>query len=125
MAKVPCSLSVFTLDSVNMICASIQATLTIENDTEEGGCINDVWETPIIVGKKWSLSTNGAVNDKNELLLKALSDPTVTVVATVAGGSWGGTALVTSATGEHARRSLDKGSASLMGVGALVWTAAV
>ncbi len=125
MAKVPCSLSVFTLDAINMICASVQATLSIENDTEEGSCINDVWEIPVIVGKKWSVSINGPVDTKNELLLKALSDPSVAVTMTVAGGTWTGTAQVTSGSGDHSRRALDKGSATLMGSGALVWTAAV
>jgi hypothetical protein len=123
MAKVTCSLSVFTADAINLICASIQATLNIENETEEAGCINDVWATPDIVGKSWSVSSNGAVDTKNEMLLKALNDPEVAVTMTVAGGSYTGTALVTSASGDFSRRALDKGSVSFTGRGALTYTA--
>lgn len=125
MAKVKCSLSVFTADAVNLICASIQATLTIENETEEAGCINDDWATPDIVGKSWSVSSNGAVDTKNELLLKALNDPSVVLTMTVAGGTYEGTALVTSASGDFSRRALDKGSATFTGRGELTYTAAV
>lgn len=125
MPKVNCSVTVFTMDGASLLCQIDEATLSIENATEEGGCINDVWSLPVITGKDWNVSASGAVDTSNVFLLKALSDPTVTLVLTVAGGSWGGTALLTSATGTHARRSLDKGSATFTGAGALVWTAAV
>ena len=124
MAKVPCSLSVFTLDAVNLICAATQATLTIENEVEDGSCINDVYESPVVVGKRWSVSGSGPINDTFGALQKAHSDPVVAVTMTVAGGTWTGNAVVTNATGENQRRQLDKSSFTLQGQGALVWTPA-
>lgn len=124
MAKVPCSLSVFTLDAANLICASVQASLTIENEVEDGACINDVYEAPVVVGKRWNISTNGPIDSSFAALLKAHSDPVVAVTMTVVGGTWTGNAIVTSATGEHSRRGLDKGSTTLQGQGTLTWTPA-
>jgi hypothetical protein len=124
MAKIPCSLSVLTLDAQSYICSAQSATLTIENQTEEGACINDVWASPVVSGKSWSLSLSGPIDTAFYGLLEAHADPVVTVAMTVQGGAWSGTAVITSATGEHAMKSLDKSSISLVGQGALVWTAA-
>lgn len=124
MAKVPCSVSVFTMDAVSLVCHIDQATLSFENETEEAGCINDVFAFPAIIGKSWSVSASGAVDTKNEMLIKALSDPLVAITLTVAGGTYTGNALVTTASGDFARRSLDKGSATFTGQGALTYTAA-
>ena len=124
MAKIPCSLSVFTLDSQSMLCSVQNVTLTIENQTEEGACINDTWASPVVAGKSWSLSASGPIDTAFYGLLEAHADPTVTVSMTVQGGAWSGTAVVVSATGEHGTRQLDKSSLSLQGQGALVWTAA-
>lgn len=124
MAKIPCSLSVFTMDSQSYLCSVQNVTLTIENQTEEGACINDVWASPTISGKNWSLSASGPIDTAFYGLLEAHADPVVTVAMTVQGGAWTGTAVIVSGTGEHATRSLDKTSLSLQGQGAIVWTAA-
>jgi hypothetical protein len=124
MAKIPCSLSVFTLDTQSYLCSAQNVTLTIENQTEEGACMNDVWASPVVSGKSWSLSVSGPIDTAFYGLLEAHADPEVTVAMTVLGGAWTGTAIVVSGTGEHGARSLDKSSLSLQGRGVLTWTAA-
>ncbi len=124
MAKIPCSLSVFSLDSQSYLCSAQNVTLTIENQTEEGACINDTWASPVVSGKSWSLSFNGPIDTAFYGLLEAHADPVVTVAMTVQGGAWSGTAVVTSATGEHGARQLDKSTVSLQGQGTLTWTPA-
>lgn len=124
MPKIPCSLSVFSMDGQSYLCSAQSVTLTIENQTEEGACINDLWASPTVSGKSWSLSVSGPIDTAFYGLLEAHADPVVTVAMTVLGGAWSGTAVIVSGTGEHAARSLDKTSLSLQGQGALVWTAA-
>jgi hypothetical protein len=115
---------VFTLDGQSYLCSAQNVTLTIENQTEEGACMNDVYAFPVISGKSWSLSVSGPIDTALYGLLEAHADPVVTVAMTVIGGAWSGTAVIVSGTGEHGARTLDKSSLSLQGQGALVWTAA-
>ena len=120
MAKVPCSLEVFTLDADSHLCSVEQATLTLGNDVEDGACINDLWANPVLVGKNWSVTANGAIDTGFAAFLKGHSDPVVTVNITNVSGVWTGTGIITNADMVHARRALDKSSFTIQGQGALL-----
>jgi hypothetical protein len=82
--------------------------------------LNDLWENPTLVGKKWSASASGPIDTTFAAFLKAHSDPVVTVNITNTDGVWTGTGIITSATMDHARRALDKSSFTIQGKGDLL-----
>lgn len=124
MAKVPmASLTVFTLDEDSVVCSTNQFTLTINNEVVDVSCLNDTWLAQIVAGKSWSLSAQGEIDTEAFATAKAISDPLVTVALTTGAGTYGGSAIMTTATHGGQRRGIQTESFELSGTGALTYAA--
>lgn len=120
MAKVPASaLTVFTLDTASIVCKTNDVTVNIEAQTEDGSCINDVWESQVLTGKRWSIEGSGLIDTTAFFTGKIDSDPVVTIVFTSGAKNYTGTGILTRATHGVSRRQLQTESFTIAGQGAL------
>lgn len=120
MAKIPASsLTVFTLDGTSIVCKTNDATVNIEAQVEDASCINDVWESNALTGKRWSLEGSGLIDSTAFFTGKIDTDPIVTVVLTTGAKTYNGTGVLTRATHGISRRAFQTESFSIVGQGAL------
>ena len=110
MAKVPAtSLSVFTLDSENVLCHTDTVSYETNIENEDEACINEASSKPGAVGRTRRISASGALDA--EALAVALAEgvsPVVTFAMTAGSATISGSALMVLGSLDISRRSFQK-----------------
>jgi len=118
------SVSVWSLDSEDLLGELENITISSNITDEDGSAINEVNEDPIAVARARTIS--GTAQVATEALLLQLiesGDPYVAFVLTTGGNSYSGNALLTAASHELRRKSLQRVQFTLKVKGSMTTTA--
>lgn len=116
--------SVFTIEGTTLIGELMDVTISVSLGDEDASAINEVDDDPVPVSRSTTITGSCFVDVSATLVAKALTaDPVVTFVVTTGGNSYSGTGLLSTASHEVKRKSLQKQSFTIKSKGAVVGVA--
>lgn len=122
MAKFNMSaLTVFDINESSVLCVTNQFTLTVNAETVDVSCLNDVWMTEALVGKSWTLSCSGQINTEVFGTRTLINNPAVSVAITTGAGGYTGNGIIKTATHGGQRRQEQTESFEITGSGPLTY----